>query len=214
MSTSTPVPMAAAAGELPPPHVRFSCSLEEVLRLRRSVRAYRKSPVALESAAQLLWSAQGITDGEGRRTTPSAGSIYPLQACLIAGAVEGLEAGVYRYLPERHRIDAMRMGDIRAPLARACLDQPFIADAALSILLASNGRGMHEKYGAAAETYIAIEVGCALQNMALQAVALDLGSVIIGAFHEPVVSELLGLRFEEKPAALLTIGHPDVGPKG
>ncbi|HSN69717.1 MAG TPA: SagB/ThcOx family dehydrogenase [Thermoanaerobaculia bacterium] len=197
-----------AVCELPPPQVRFTCSFEETLRLRRSIRAYRRAPVTLGAAGQLLWAAQGITDGEGHRTSPSAGSVYPLEAVLIAGDVEELDAGVFRYRPDRHRIDLVRSGDIRALLARACLDQEFIADASLSILLLADGRAMEEKYGAAAASYIAIEAGCALQNMALQAVALDLGSVIIGAFHEPLLSELLELSTRQRPVSMLTIGHP------
>ncbi len=196
------------AGELPPPQIRFTCSVEEVLRLRRSVRAYRPGSVPLSSAAQLLWAAQGITDGEGHRATPSAGGVYPLGALLIAGDVGDLAAGVYRYVAAGHRLDAFRPGDVRRPLSRACLDQEFIADAALSILLVADDRGMQQKYGDAAAEYTAIEVGCALQNMALQGVALDLGSVIIGAFHESVLKELLALGVHERPVALLTAGHP------
>lgn len=196
-------------GELPPPQIRFASSVEEALRLRRSVRAYRRGSVPLSSAAQILWAAQGITDGEGHRTTPSAGGVYPLEVALIAGDVDDLAPGVYRYIAAGHRLDGFREGDIRRPLARACLDQEFIADAALSVLLAADNRGMHQKYGDAAEEYTAIEVGCALQNMALQAVALDLGSVIIGAFHEPVLNELLALGIHERPVAMLTIGHPE-----
>ncbi len=199
-------------GELPPPHVHLGSSLEEVLRLRRSIRAYRNASVPLSSAAQLLWAAQGVTDGEGHRTTPSAGAVYPLEASLIAGDVEGLEPGVYRYLAASHRLEHFRPGDVRRPLARACLDQEFIADASLSILLLADTRGMRTKYGDAAEEYTAIEAGCALQNMALQAIALDLGSVIIGAFHEPVVIELLGLGPHERPISMLTIGHPNARP--
>jgi SagB-type dehydrogenase family enzyme len=210
MSTVSTAPPAAL--ELPPPQVRFTCSLEEVLRLRRSVRAFRKAPVPLGAAAQLLWSAQGITDGEGHRTAPSAGSVYPLEALLVAGDVEGLEAGVYRYRPDRHRLQPLRTGDVRALLARACLDQAFIADAALSILLTADDRAMRAKYGDMAECYVAIEAGCALQNAALQAVALDLGSVIIGAFHEPVLSELLDLGAIDRPVSMLTIGHPEPRP--
>ena len=206
MTIATAPPPAAI--ELPPPQVRFTCSFEETLRLRRSVRAYRRAPVPLGAAAQLLWAAQGITDGEGHRAAPSAGAIYPLVAVLIAGDVEGLDAGVFRYRPGRHRIDRIREGDVRGPLARACLDQAFIADASLSILLAADARAMEEKFGDAARAYVDIEAGCALQNMALQAVALDLGSVIIGAFHEPLLSELLGLAPHERPASMLTIGHP------
>lgn len=197
-------------GELPPPHVHLGSSLEEVLRLRRSIRAYRAAPIPLAAAGQLLWAAQGVTDGEGHRTAPSAGAVYPLSACLVAGEVEGLEPGVYRYAPATHRLEHARPGEVRLPLGRACLDQAFIADASCSVMLIADERGMREKYGDAAAAYTAMEAGCALQNMALQAVALDLGSVIIGAFHEPVITELLGLGIHERPVAMLTIGHPQV----
>ena len=205
MSSLVSLPVAT---ELPPPRVRLGSSLEEVLRLRRSVRAYRDEPVPLASVAQLLWAAQGITDAEGHRTTPSAGAVYPLDALLIAGTVEDLEPGVYRYDPVRHHLEASGGGDVRSILARACFDQPFIGDASVSILLLARIAPMREKYGSEAEAYIAMEAGCALQNMALQAVALDLGSVIIGAFHEPVVAELLHLSSAERPVAMLTAGKP------
>jgi SagB-type dehydrogenase family enzyme len=54
----------------------------------------------MQQVAQLLWAAQGITDSEGRRTAPSAGALYPLEVYLVAGNVEGLSAGVYKYEPK------------------------------------------------------------------------------------------------------------------
>lgn len=56
-------------------------------------------PLTLEEVSQLLWAAQGTTAGWGGRTTPSAGALYPLEVYLVAGKVDKVPAGVYKYKP-------------------------------------------------------------------------------------------------------------------
>jgi nitroreductase len=53
-----------------------------------------------------------------------------------------------------------------------------------------------------------MEAGHAAQNLLLQAVALDLGVVPIGAFNDDHLSEILGLPDHEAPLYLIPIGHP------
>ncbi|MDD5441483.1 MAG: nitroreductase family protein, partial [Candidatus Omnitrophica bacterium] len=52
-----------------------------------------------------------------------------------------------------------------------------------------------------------IEVGHAGQNICLQAVALGLGTVPIGAFSDQVVKDVLGVR--EEPIYILPIGKAE-----
>jgi hypothetical protein len=68
------------------------------------VRAFAQGPLTLQQAAQVLWAAQGVSGPAGLRTAPSAGALYPLEVFLVAGAVEGLTAAVYRYDPHRHEL--------------------------------------------------------------------------------------------------------------
>lgn len=77
---------------LPAPRLEGNISVEEALLKRRSIRSYRKEPLNLEEVSQLLWAAQGITDGNRGRTSPLAGATYPLEVYLIAGEVSGLES--------------------------------------------------------------------------------------------------------------------------
>jgi nitroreductase len=53
-----------------------------------------------------------------------------------------------------------------------------------------------------------MEVGVAAQNVALQAVALGLGSLYVGAFRDDTVHELLELPEDHAPLALLPVGRP------
>jgi SagB-type dehydrogenase family enzyme len=56
--------------------------------------------------------------------------------------------------------------------------------------------------------YVHLEAGHAAQNLLLQAVALDLGAVPIGAFYDAEVMEALSLPADHQPLYLIPVGHP------
>ena len=188
---------------LPPLGDAGTMTLEEALRRRRSVRTF--SPRALTSAeiGRLLWSAQGITDAaSGGRAAPSAGAIHPLEVLVVT------PEGVFRYAPSRHALERRISGDPRAALARAALGQEAVRGAAASIVLAGNIGKTATKYGARAERFVLLEAGHAAQNVLLEAVALGLDAVPIGAFTDADVVQAVGLRADEAPLYILAVGAP------
>lgn len=205
--------MTAAAVEqktvaLPAPAKDGTVALERALSTRRSVREFAGAPISINDVGQLLWAAQGITSGSGRRTAPSAGALYPLELYVIAGAVDGLEPGVYRYDVPRHSLDRVVAGDQRAELSRAARGQESIARAAVTVVIAAVHSRTSTKYGTRAERYCAIEAGCASQNLALQAANRGLGSVVVGAFDDARVREVASMRADEMPLILMPVGKP------
>lgn len=205
-----PMAMTLAAPDallLPPPRPASAVSVEEALASRRSDRHFADAPLTLADAAQLLWAAQGITRAEGLRTVPSAGALYPLEIYLVVGTVATVPAGVYRYLPEHHRLVPAVSGDLRRELASAAFHQNWIAEAPAILAIAAVIRRTRLKYGERGERYVHIEAGHAAQNVCLQAVALGLGTTIIGAFADAEVKRLLGLT-EEEPLLLVPVGKP------
>jgi SagB-type dehydrogenase family enzyme len=188
--------------------VRSASAFEANLRARRSVREFSSTPLSLATVGQLLWAAQGVTSAAGERTAPSAGALYPLEIYLVAGNVDGITPGVYRYTPRGHALRFHLGGDRRRELARAALGQSAIAGAAaILVIVAVYGR-TSAKYGSRAKRYVHIEVGHVGQNVYLQAHSLGLGTVIIGAFADDRVHELLELPKGEVPLALLPVGTP------
>ena len=183
-------------------------SVEAALAARRSHRAYQSTPLILSEAGQLLWAAQGVSYQENRRTAPSAGALYPLEVYLVAGSVQGLDPGVYHYKPEEHTLTRMLVGDKRGALSQASLDQDVLRDAPAIIALAAVFERTTVKYGERGLQYVHNEVGAAAQNVYLQAEALGLGTVFVGAFHDDPVREVLQLPAPQEPLALLPIGHP------
>ena len=191
--------------DMPAPSTKGTVSVEEAIAGRRSVRAYKKAGLTLEQASQLLWSAQGITEKKrGFRAAPSAGATYPLTAYLVAGEVEGLAPGVYRYLPERHALMRISDRDVRSRLARASYRQAWVAVAPATIVLAARYENTTGRYGKRGVRYVDIEVGHAGENIYLQAEALGLGTVAVGAFDDGEVKKMLGI--DEVPLYLMPVG--------
>jgi SagB-type dehydrogenase family enzyme len=198
----------ASAIKLPEPRQDSKTSLESALRQRRSVRQFSQEALTLAEVSQLLWAAQGITDPTGKRTAPSAGALYPLEVVLVAGNVDGLPAGVYRYRPHGHELVRMAEGDARAQLASGPQGQNSLKEAAAVIAIAGVYERTAKRYGQRAERYVHIEVGLATQDVQLQAVALNLGSVVIGAFDDAKVKQTLSLTGNEQPLCLMPVGRP------
>lgn len=193
--------------KLPPPRERGPVSVEEALRRRRSVREYAAGGLALEEAAQLLWAAQGVTSREGLRTAPSAGALNPLELYLVAGEVEGLPPGIYRYRPEDHDLVEVDRGDRRPSLARAALDQEFVEEAPAVLVFTGVFGRTTWKYGERGRRYVLMDLGHAAENVYLQATALGLGTVIVGAFRDEEVARLLGAASGEHPLAVMPVGR-------
>jgi SagB-type dehydrogenase family enzyme len=83
----------------------------------------------------------------------------------------------------------------------------FIADAGCVIVITAVYDRTTWRYGERGVRYVHIEVGHAAQNIHLQAVALGLGSVPIGAFHDDKIVTILDLEENECPIYIIPVGH-------
>ena len=192
--------------KLPDPVYQSQMSVEEAIKTRRSIRTYEKAPLSLQHLSQMLWAAQGITSAGGYRTAPSAGALYPLELYVVAGEVEGLTPGVYRYHPQGHKITLKIEDDPRIALARASVMQNWMAKAPAILVITAFYSRTAVKYGSRAKRYVHMEVGHAAQNIYLQATSLNLGTVMVGAFMDTAVKEILSLKKAEAPLAIMPIG--------
>jgi SagB-type dehydrogenase family enzyme len=200
--------LPATSIKLPAARLDSSVSLEKVLYARRSIREFTTQPLELSQVSQLAWAAQGLTGPEAHRTAPSAGGLYALELYIIAGKVNGLPAGVYRYDLLTHELVSLLTADMRLELSRAALDQTSITQAAAIFAISAVYERISSKYGDRGIRYAHMEAGHAAQNLLLQAVALGLGAVLVGAFNDGKVKRLLNLSREETPLYLIPVGKP------
>jgi SagB-type dehydrogenase family enzyme len=192
-------PQSAA---LPPPQLSGGMPLSEALATRRSIRQFAPAPLTPPEVGQLCWAAQGITDArQGKRTAPSAGALYPIELFLVTAT------GVQHYNPQAHALEPHLAGDLRADLSGAALSQQTISDAPACFVIAGVVERTAVKYGPRAERYCFIEAGHVAQNILLQATALKLAGVPMGAFDDAEVAKALKLPPGFQPLYLVGIGH-------
>ena len=188
--------------KLPSPVPKGKMSLEETLALRRSRRRFQSRALSWEQVSQLLWAAQGITDdANGFRTAPSGGGLLPLEIYFTT------EKGVYHYKPWGHEVERTSKADRRSEISLAALGQLWVREAALDIVIAALYEKSEAVYGERAKRLIDMEAGHVAQNVHLQAVALGLGSVPVGAFNRDEVQRVLEMPERHKPVYIVSVGY-------
>ena len=195
---------------LPSPSQQGSISLEEAIARRRSIRQFTSQPISQSQLSQILWAAQGTSDTPWTRTVPSAGATYPLEIFVVCGTncIEQIGEGIYHYNVDSHSLTLHYRGDVRLELARAALEQEFIYEAPVDIVICAIYERTLRRYGTRGERYVHIEVGHAGQNVYLQATALGLATVAIGAFYDEPVREALRLDKQYRPLYIMPVGRP------
>lgn len=180
-------------------------SLENCIDLRHSTRQYSAEPLDDASLGQILWAAQGSSK-DGRPLVPSAGGLGGLELHIADGV------GLWRYQPAHHRLALESAGDMRPALSRAAGGQEFITAAPVTIVLVGVEDRIEARYGRQrGARYILLEAGHAAQNLLLQATALDLGAVPVGAFDDAEIRRLLDLPSGCNPLYLIPVGKPTAG---
>ncbi len=197
---------------LPPPHREGGLTVEDAIRQRRSRRDFTDEPLTLLDLSLICWAGQGVTElSWGLRAAPSAGATYPLTLFLVVGegGVVGIAAGIYEYLPETHTLRIISYGDQREPLRKAALNQIWVGRAPVTVVIVAEYSRTTKRYGERGEMYVDNEVGCVAENIYLQVESLNLGTVLVGAFDDNEVQNILSLDHEKTPCGLMPIGHPE-----
>jgi SagB-type dehydrogenase family enzyme len=188
---------------LPAPVSAGSMSLEETIARRRSVREFRDEALTPQQIGQLCWAGQGITDRRGgHRAAPSAGALYPMELLVMTAD------GVSRYRPRDHALEPLLAGDQRRAVQRTALHQEMITQAPVTVIITAVVERAAVKYRDRAERYCFIEAGHIAQNILLQAEALQLAGVPVGAFEDEKMAEALKLPPGERVVYLLPLGIP------
>ncbi|WP_134662549.1 MULTISPECIES: SagB/ThcOx family dehydrogenase [unclassified Amycolatopsis] len=191
-----------------PKGIRVRLELGDAVWRRRSVRIFSGDPVGFREMSTILRNAGAITaEGEVNliqggtanyrfRTVPSAGGLYPVELWVGALGIDGLDAGVYRYVP---RYDGLVPVGEQATLARLLEtfavsdDQISVSSAAAVLLYVARPWRSMRKYGSRGLRFVMHEVGGMSQNVHLTATALGLGTVDCGGYYDDELHEVLGI---------------------
>lgn len=201
-----PVPEAAAVIDLIPPkelHDISDMNVFTAIANRRSRRVFKATPLTLKELSFLLWTTQGIrkfaAPGTAFRVVPSAGCRHAFETYLCVFHVEGIEEGIYRYLPLTHRLLLIAQpADLPSLLSEAALGQDFVGKSAVTFIWTAIPYRMEWRYDIAAHKVIAIDVGHVCQNLYTACEAISAGTCAIAAYHQEAMDDLLGIDGDEE----------------
>jgi SagB-type dehydrogenase family enzyme len=193
--------------KLPSPAVA-SVTVDEAITRRESVREFTDRTVTLAELSRILISADGLTRPWGTRShraTASAGALYPIELYVIAVRIDSLEPGLYHFQPKDTSLALVKAGDLSPDIHEACGGQDAVGSSPLTIVITARFERVTQKYADRGYRYVYMESGAVGQNIYLQATALGMGTVEVGAFNDDAVNRLLGIDGHEEAALLV---HP------
>lgn len=174
-------------------------NLFTLLQERESLRAYKEEALSLKELSFLLWATQGIRHFAGRmkqvtfRNVPSAGSRHPLETYLFINQVEGIEPGIYHYLPSGHSLELWeKKPNYQEELTDALCGQKFAASAPVTFVWSVIPYRTEWRYGLKSHKYMMIDAGHVCENLYLACEAIGCGTCGIGAYDQDKLDELLG----------------------
>jgi SagB-type dehydrogenase family enzyme len=179
------------------------CDLQAAIANRESHRRFTAKSLSLDELAFLLWATQGVRkelhEAAILRTVPSAGCRHPFETYLAISRVEGLENGIYRYLPLDNSLVFVKAVDkLSGHLTAAGRGQNFIGQAAVTFLWTVIPERTEWRYAEASYKVIALDAGHVCQNLYLACEAIGAGTCAIAAYEQTLVDALLGVNGDEE----------------
>jgi SagB-type dehydrogenase family enzyme len=186
--------------------------LDKIISARRSIRNYTGQSLNLAQVARLLQSADGLTHSFGKynlRTAPSGGALYPVDIYIIASGIDSLADGLYHFQVSDSNLELIKPGDFRERIFKASFEQECVGGAPLNIILTARFTRSAKKYSDRGFRYTYMEAGAICENIYLQATALELGTVAVGAFNDDALNNLLEINGQTEAALLIMpVGYP------
>jgi SagB-type dehydrogenase family enzyme len=198
-----------AAVALPAARPLPELSVGQALGQRRSLRRYRDRMLTAQELAWLVRAATAITSGDGYRTAPSAGALYPIETYVAVSRVRGIDAGLSHVDVRAQALEPVRAGPVAGDLMIAGAGQEFLRQAPAVFVLTGVFQRARWKYRERRYRYVCREGGHLARNLYLAAEAAGLGACPAGAFPGRMLNDLLRIDGRHEAA----LGLVAVGPR-
>lgn len=208
-------PPPADALSLPEP-ASLSMPLDRALRTRRSSRGQGDKALSASDLSTLLHHAIGMRErGAGKpesRSYPSGGGLYSLDVYLLINRCEGMQEGLYRYLPSSHRLLRTHPVPTHPRAMKLLLDYAQSATLGTAhpqvlAVIAARFDVVFDKYASVGYSLILKEAGAMLQSFYLVAGAMGLSLCALGGSYGKLFCQAAGIEFwKEGPVAEFILG--------
>ena len=212
-----PVPADAKVIRLPSPkRIRVpDIPVRTAIEGWEPVGFFSRSSLDMKELSFLLWCTQGVRkaagDGTGMRNVPSSGERHPIDTYFVAGEIEGLPTGLYRYLPSTHQIMALREdSDLPFAMGTASMNFKVITRAAVTFLWAAVPYRSVWALGNRGYRSIFIEAGHICQALIMASACIGCKVHPIDLFHDRMIVQLADLDPESQwPLYVAAVGKDE-----
>ena len=197
-------PTLTSAQELKPiqllrPQMNSGRPLMQVLKDRRSSRAFSTEKLPKQVLSNMLWAAFGVNrPNSGKRTAPSAMNWQEID--IYVATADGL----YLYDAKAHVLEPVLAEDIRAVTGR----QPFVQEAPVNLIYVADFSRMGKVTDDKKIFYSAADTGFISQNVYLYCASEGLATVVRGLIDKPALRKVMKLRPDQKVILAQSVGYP------
>ena len=206
LAKSNPIPIPIKryrnAKQIPLPSLSVDGEFARVLLQRRTWRKFSADPVPLSTLGNLLGLTWGVRHwvklpkigSVAVKTSPSGGSMHPIEAYVLARNVKGLAAGVYHYSAADHRLELLKSGATSRDITSLLANQWWYGPAGFVVFLTAVFERTRWKYDyARAYRAVLIEAGHLCQTFCLTATSLGLAPFCTMAFADSKIEKVLSI---------------------
>ncbi len=191
---------ALQAVKLPKPQMDGGKPFMQVLRDRKSARAFSGKQLPEQVLSNLLWASFGINRPDGHRTAPSASNRQEVDIYVIT------PEGSYLYDAKEHALTPVAAGDFRAQAGT----QDFVKEAPVNLVFVADGAKMGKGTDEQVAMIAGADTGYISQNAYLYCASEGLATVVRASVDRPALAKVLKLRAEQKIILAQTVGYPRV----
>ncbi len=149
---------------------------------------------------QVLEARHSVRDFDTERDVPAEVVTRLLQAAIRAPSAGNCQPWYFL---------VVRNQEAKSALARAALDQWFLSQAPVVVVVCADPERSALRYGdRGRRLYSLQDTAAATENLLLAAVASGLGACWVGAFDEEEAAQALELPPHLRPVAIVPIGYP------
>jgi SagB-type dehydrogenase family enzyme len=183
---------------LPEPQTAGGMPLMDALRARHSAREFSDRVLPAQALSDLLWAADGVNRGDGKRTAPSARDWREIDVYVFTAD------GVFVYEAKAHALRRVSDRDLRALTGR----QDFPASAPANLVYVADTTRMADTDAEQKTFYAATDTGFIAQNVYLFCASAGLACVVRGSVDREALANALALKPEQRITLAQTVGYP------
>lgn len=172
--------------------------LMQVLKDRRSMRAFSTEKLPMQVLSNMLWAACGVNrPNSGKRTAPSAMNMQEID--IYVATADGL----YLFDAKAHMLKPVLAEDIRAMTGT----QSFVQEAPVNLIYVADLSRMW-LLSDSKDFYSAANTGFISQNVYLYCASEGLATVVRGLVDRPALAKVMKLRRDQKVILVQSVGYP------